>query len=93
MRIVIIGAGPVAVTPAILSGLATGARHGGATVGLLDADAQEDLDIAGKHGMVQPVGDTSSRGELAGARCGKFRCTSREERRRYPILPGEVPAR
>jgi alpha-galactosidase len=119
MKIVIIGAGSVAFTPAILSGFsADKRRYTGATIGLVDvneepldlilafarrvskefdldwkivastdrrtvlggADAvttsvgvggipawQVDLDVPFKHGIVQPVGDTSGPGGLARA--------------------------
>jgi alpha-galactosidase/6-phospho-beta-glucosidase family protein len=47
MKIVIIGAGSVAFTPAILSGLGTDARYRGATIGLVDVDRQA-LDLIGR---------------------------------------------
>ncbi len=46
MKIVIIGAGSVAFTPAILSGLGTDPRYHGATIGLVDID-QQALDLIG----------------------------------------------
>jgi alpha-galactosidase len=118
MKIVIIGAGSVAFTPAILSGLGTDPRYRGAAIGLVDVDEAAlgliasfaarisrelqrdwhveastrrrdvlggadvvttsigvgglsawrlDLDIPFKHGIVQPVGDTSGPGGLARA--------------------------
>jgi len=118
MKIVIIGAGSVAFTPAILSGLGTDPRYRGASIGLVDVDEAAleliasfaarisrefqrdwiveasterrdvlsgadvvttsvgvgglsawrlDLEIPFRHGIVQPVGDTSGPGGLARA--------------------------
>jgi len=119
MKIVIIGAGSVAFTPAILSGFsADQRRYAGATIGLVDVNEealdlivafaqrvskefnldwkimastdrhtvmsgadtvttsigvggipgwQVDLDVPFKHGIIQPVGDTSGPGGLARA--------------------------
>ncbi len=118
MKIVIIGAGSVAFTPAILSGFGADPRYAGATIGLVDVNQealdlvtsfalrvsgefrrnwkveastdrrevlegadvvttsvgvgglaawQVDLDIPFKHGVIQPVGDTSGPGGLARA--------------------------
>ena len=118
MKIVIIGAGSVAFTPAILSGFSTDKRYRNSTIGLIDVNKemlelvrkfadrisrefhqnwkieastdrrdilgdadfvttsigvggvkawQQDLDIPYKHGVIQPVGDTSGPGGLARA--------------------------
>jgi len=118
MKIVIIGAGSIAFTPAILSGFSVDARYHGATIGLVDINQETldlisafarrvsnefgldwtiqastdrrdvlpgadvvttavgvggltawemDVDIPYKHGIIQPVGDTSGPGGLGRA--------------------------
>lgn len=118
MKIVIIGAGSIAFTPAILAGFSVDSRYKGATIGLVDINPEVldlvsafatrvsselgmdwkieastnrvdvlpnadvvttaigvgglhawelDVDIPYKHGIIQPVGDTSGPGGLGRA--------------------------